>query len=70
MSENKFNNNKKEEIFPTVINSDYKYNEENESINVTYEDIDTCKLFSIKHKFLIHVAVISSTKPTTITTTI
>jgi hypothetical protein len=41
MSENNFNN-KNEEIPHTGVNMEYKYYDENESVNVTYEDIDTC----------------------------
>jgi hypothetical protein len=43
MSENNFNQKKNEEISHTGVNLEYKYYDENESINVTYEDIDTCK---------------------------
>lgn len=43
MSENNFNNgNKNDEINNIGIQFEYKYYNENESINVTYEDIDTC----------------------------
>jgi len=43
MSDNKFNN-KFDDMSQTTGNLENKYNEENESINVTYEDIDTCIL--------------------------
>jgi hypothetical protein len=53
MSENNFNNNNKnDEINNIGIQFEYKYYNENESINVTYEDIDTCKYYLMKFLIL------------------
>lgn len=45
MTESNINNNNNEKISLSTVNLEYKNYDENESINVTYEDIETCNLY-------------------------
>ena len=56
MSENNFDNNKNDKISTSTLNIECKYYNENGSINVTYENVETCT-FPLKkspiHEFAI-----------------